>query len=202
MKNGLLIWNVLLTIIAGYLLITQLSGKGGKATTTKSSTTDSSNSNQPFRIAYFEMDSVEANYALVKDVKAELSKKEESINGELDRLSKNFQQKYNYFQNQAQSGTMTQPQSETASQELKSLKDQMDSRKQALDQEYGEMVTRRMKDVKKKIEEYLKEYNKTKGYSYIVSYEQELFFYYKDTSYNITSDLVKGLNDNYRVKKD
>ncbi|MEI9908824.1 MAG: OmpH family outer membrane protein [Bacteroidota bacterium] len=55
--------------------------------------------------------------------------------------------------------------------------------------------------LKTKIEEFLKEYNKTKNYSYIIVYEQGLF-YYKDTAYNITADVIKGLNEMYKSKKD
>ena len=102
MKNGLLIWNVILTLLIGYLLITHFSS--GKRTSTKerSITSDTAQSARNFSIAYFEMDSVEANFDMVRDVKAELSKKEDAINTELENLSKKFQQRYNYFQNKAQ----------------------------------------------------------------------------------------------------
>ena len=69
----------------------------------------------------------------------------------------------------------------------------MKARKQNLDQEYSEFTVKKMKDIKGRIEEFLKEYNKNKQYSYIVSYEQGLF-YYKDSVYNITNDVIKGLN--------
>ncbi len=69
-----------------------------------------------------------------------------------------------------------------------------------LDKTYNDYVTRRMQDVKTKIEEFLKEYNRDKGYSYIVAYEPGLY-YYKDTIYNITGDVVKGLNAMYNKKK-
>jgi outer membrane protein len=59
---------------------------------------------------------------------------------------------------------------------------------------------RKMRDVKSRIEDYLKEYNAQKGYSYIVAYEPGLF-YYKDTAYNITPDIIKGLNQRYIKKK-
>ena len=55
------------------------------------------------------------------------------------------------------------------------------------------------KNIKNKIEEYLKEFNKDKGYSYIISYEPELMFY-KDTIYNITDQLIQGLNAAYKKK--
>jgi outer membrane protein len=58
---------------------------------------------------------------------------------------------------------------------------------------------RKMKDVKNKIEEYLKTYNNEKGYSYIFAYEPGLF-YYRDTMYDITNDVIKGLNDIYKKK--
>jgi len=200
MKNGMLALNIILAVAVGYLLYAQLSSKKPGSSGNKFSSADTSAHNAPFRVAYFEMDSVEANFAMVKDIKAELSKKEDAINNEMDRLGRTLQQKYNYYQSQAQAGTMSQTQSEAAKQDLNALDENMKNRKQILDQEYNDYVVRRMKDVKASIEEFLKDYNQTKRYSYIVSYEQGLF-YYKDTTYNITADVVKGLNDLYKPKK-
>lgn len=201
MKNGLLIWNVLLTLIAGYLLFTHFAGeKSNKNGTPKERSKEAITNNGSFKIAYFEMDSLAANFDMVKDLKAEMLKREDAINSEMERLSKNLQQKYNYFQQQANSGNMTEEQSENAGREIKNLDDQMKNRKQTLDSEYSDFVMRRQNEIKTKIESFLKEYNKTKDFSYIVAYEQGLF-YYKDTAFNITSDVVRGLNEMYKNKK-
>lgn len=200
MKNGLLIWNVLLSLVAGYLLVMHFSSGKGKKVAAKSHGSDSLRNNGQFKIAYFEMDSVAANFDMVKEVKDELSKKEVAINQEIDRLTKNLQQKFNYYQNQAQSGSLTEAQSQAASEEMKKLDEQLKARKQQLDQEYSDFMVRRQNDIKTKIEGFLKEYNQTKDYSYIVSYEQGLF-YYRDTAYNITADVVKGLNQLHKPKK-
>lgn len=200
MKNGLLIWNVVLTLVSGYLLVSHFSGKKNTGSEKKDNGKVTSSSSSSFRIAYFEMDSLAANFDMVKDLKAEMIKREEAINAEMDRLSKNLQQKFNSYQQQATSGSMTEEQSEAASRDMKNLDDQMKSRKQALDSDYSDFVMRRQNEIKSKIETFLKEYNRTKDYSYIVSYEQGLF-YYKDTAYNITADVVKGLNDLYKTKK-
>jgi len=205
MKNGLLVWNVLLTLVAGYLLYTHFSSNKKTATGEKIETGAAATVNKDFRIAYFEMDSVEANFALVKDVKAELSKKEEAINSEMERMGKSLQEKYNYFQGQAQAGTLTEAQSQAASQELKNMDDQMKNRKQALDQEYSEFYTKKMREIKNTITLFLKEYNMTQNYSYITSYgDADGLFYYRDTTLNITADVVKGLNKVYKQssKKD
>nr|MBP7315871.1 OmpH family outer membrane protein [Chitinophagaceae bacterium] len=90
--------------------------------------------------------------------------------------------------------------SQKASQELEKMNDQMKARKQQLDQDYFDLRTRKETDIKIKIEDYCKEFNRNYGYNYIVSYEQGLFFY-KDTAFNITKELVNGLNEKYKPAK-
>jgi outer membrane protein len=196
MKNGLLIWNTILSLVAGYLLIMHFSS-GKKSGGNKTSGKENSVNTGQFRMAYFEMDSLAANFDLVKEVKSELTKKEDEINREIENLGKNIQQKYKYYQDQMQAGSMTQAQVDAASEEMKKLDDNMKLRKGQLDQEYNDLMVRRQNDIKTKIEAFLKEYNKTRNYSYIISYEQGLF-YLKDTAYNITADVVKGLNQLYK----
>ena len=199
MKNGLIIWNVVLTLLVGYLLFTQFGSKKKTVSSGQVAVNDTA-SNRQFRIAYFEMDSVAANFSFVKEVKDELRKKEDANNSELETLSKNIQQRYNYFQTKAQAGTLSQAESETASMELKKMDDDLKIRKQQLDQDYNDYMVRRQNEIKTKIETFLQDYNKDKGYSYIVSYEQGLFFY-KDSAYNITTDVIKGLNASYKPQK-
>jgi outer membrane protein len=122
------------------------------------------------------------------------------MTAEMDRMGKQFQEKYNYYLGQGQAGNLSQTQSEAASVELKKLDDDMKSRKQQLDQEYSDYMVRRQNEIKSKIETFLKEYNKGKDYTYIVSYEQGLF-YYRDTAYNITADVISGMNSLYKPEK-
>lgn len=193
-KKGMLIWNVLLSLVCVVLLYLQFIGGGGSLAGRKSA---SSLPSGPFRMAYFEMDSVAANFELVKELKAEMLKKEDSISVEMDRMARNMQQKYNYYQEQANTGVMNQAQSEAAGRDLKNLDDQIKGRKQALDAEYGDFVMRRQNEIKTKIETFLAEYNQNGQFSYIISYEPGLF-YYKDKAYDITADLIKGLNEKYK----
>jgi outer membrane protein len=111
-----------------------------------------------------------------------------------------MQERLNYYQNLAKAGTMTQEQQEAASLEMKNLDDELKNRKQSLDQEYNDFVMRRQNDIKTKIKNYIKDYNKTTAYSYIVSDDPGLF-YYQDTTFNITAQVVKGLNEFYKKKK-
>ena len=198
MKNGLLVWNVVLTLIAGYLLFSHFNnGKkaGSQITNEKKDTLTSS---KDFRIAYFEMDSIEAHFDMVKEVKDELGKKEASSNIQMDRAAKDYENKRQYYQGKQKD--MTQQEFESAVLDLKRIESDLSNLKQRLDQEYSELALRRGKEVKMTIEEFLKEYNAARNYAYIVAYEQGLF-YYKDSAYNITSDVIRGLNDKHRPDK-
>jgi outer membrane protein len=201
MKNGLLIWNVLLTIVAGYLLISHFSGKPDNTKQGARSTTDSLSGQAAFRIAYFEMDSVENQLNMVKDVKSEISRKDEEYTSSLSQLEYTYQSKIREYQQKEKAGTMVQADYEKAQIDIRQLEERLKNRKQELDQQYQDFVMRRNLSVKKKIEDFLTEYNKTHNYSYIVAYEQGLF-YYKDTVYNITEDVIRGLNEQYKSKKD
>ncbi len=199
MKNGMLALNVVLLVAVGVLFYLHFSSKGNatKAGTTAGNQAQSANPSD-FRIAYFEMDSLEASFAMVNDVKVELGKKEAAINGELARMEKTYQTKIAQYQQQGAS--MNQVQSEAAQRDVMQMQQNMQTRKQALDQEYQDFHMRKMKDVKSRIESFLADYNTSKGYKYIFANDQGLF-YYKDTAYNITADVIKGLNGIYTKKK-
>jgi outer membrane protein len=59
---------------------------------------------------------------------------------------------------------------------------------------------KKMQNVNKRIEDFLKEFNKDKGYAYILAHQPGTI-YYKDNRYDITSDVLKGLNESYKKKE-
>ena len=59
---------------------------------------------------------------------------------------------------------------------------------------------KKMQEVNKTIEAFLKEYNKDKTYAYILAHQPGMI-YYKDTAYDITEPILKGLNERYKKKK-
>jgi outer membrane protein len=201
MKNGLLIWNVVLTLLTGFLLISHFGGKKGSGKGERGSS-DTLMTMKPMRIAYFEMDSVASGFDVVKELKTELAKKEAAVQSEMDSRTGNIQEKLKRYQQQFEAGTMTQPQYDAASVELKKLEEDMRNRKAQLDQELNDFYVRRQSDIKSKIETYIKEFNKSKGYTYVLSDDPGLF-YYRDTTLNITKEVIKGLNEMYKpeVKK-
>ncbi len=167
-----------------------------RAATAKPAATDVAATGD-FKVAYFDMDSLAASFAMVLDAKSELARKEEAVNTEKSKMERNYKEKLDRYQ--AQAATMNQVQSESATKDMMQLQQQIQSRSQALEQDYQEVYTRKMKDVKERIEAFLKEYNAQKRYTYIVAYEPGLF-YYRDSTYDITADVIAGLNEAYKKK--
>lgn len=200
MKNGLLIWNIVLTLLVGYLVIDKFSSGKGKTSGPNSSQNDSTTLASSTRIAYFEMDSVASKFEEVKQLKAELTKKEEDNNKELNTLTQQFRDRYNYYQKKAEEGTLTEAQSIAAGEEMKQMEENLKNRKTKLEQEYNDFYMRRQNDIKAKIESFIKDYNKNGRYTYVVSDDPGLF-YYQDTTFNITNAVIEGLNKLYPLKK-
>ncbi|HEU4902213.1 MAG TPA: OmpH family outer membrane protein [Flavisolibacter sp.] len=197
MKNALLALNLVLLVAVGILFYLHFTGKKGTETRVASSNQKNTTTHGDCRIAYFDMDSINNSFVLIKDVKAELSKEEEKINSTLTNLQKSYNDRITHYQGQSQ--TMSQVESEKANRDILQLQDRIRTTKQEMEQKYQDLYMRKMQDVKAKVEEYLKEYNKGKGYAYILAYEPG-FIFYRDSALNITSDIITGLNEKYKKK--
>jgi outer membrane protein len=198
-KNVSLAFNVVLLILVGVLFYLHFSGSPKKASTQTLAASSKSTSADPsnFNIAYFEMDSIENNYTYLKDIKNQLKTREQGMSNELNGLKKRYFDKVNKFQQEAQ--TMTQERQGMMQQELMNEQKTIQNKEQGMGAEFQEESYKKMQDVNRRIEEYLKEYNKDKGYSYILAYQPGTI-YYKDAKYDITSEVLKGLNESYKKK--
>jgi outer membrane protein len=151
-----------------------------------------------FRMAYFNLDSLEAHYQYFKDVLDQVKGKENEMNAELNSMEKSYQKKITEWQKKG--SAMSQTESQEAQQEYAQMQQNYQTRKQTLQESLLKHNEDLKSDIRKKIEDYLKEYNKTKGYNYIIAYDANSFIYLKDSTSNITDDLVSGLNAAYNKK--
>ena len=197
-KNVLVGFNVVLLILVVILFYLHFSSTSKKteATAVKVGNTNN-NSAAPFRIAYFEMDSIENNYDYLKDVKNQLKAKENQLSGQLTTMKNRYMEKVNRFQQEAQ--TMTQERQGAMQQDLMQEQKVIQNKEQAVGAELQDESLRRLQNVNKTIEDFLKEYNKDKGYSYILGYQPGTI-YYKDSTFDITNDVVQALNERYKKK--
>lgn len=196
MKNISTILSILALALIGVLFYLHFAN-GDKQK--KVSVTADKNETNSFAVAYFDIDSLQEHYEYFKDVSGDIKKKESAMNAELNDLSNKAQRTIRKWQEKG--NTITQAEGEQAQREVGLLQQQYQQRKGELEQEMQKLQVDRMTELRKQVEEFLKEYNKSKKYAYILSYEPGFIIYYKDSAFNITGDLISGLNTQYKDKK-
>ena len=143
------------------------------------------------KVAYIDLDSLQNNYSYYKKIKADFERKQSAANDEITAMQKKYQNRAMQLQQKA--ATMNQKEQEAAMQEMNKMQQDLQTRKQNIDNELYNYNSKMKEDILTRIQDFLKDYNKDGKYSYIFSYEPG-FMFYKDSTLNITPDVIAGLN--------
>lgn len=190
MKNILLVFNIILLALVGYLYYLHFhTDKKNVVFHAESAAVDGSGHNA--RVAYIDLDSLQNNYSYYKKIKADFERKQSEANDEITAMQKKYQNRAMQLQQKAP--TMNQKQQEEAMQEINKMQQDLQSKKQNIDNELYNYNSKMKEDILTRIQDFLKDYNKDGKYSYIFSYEPG-FMFYKDSTLNITPDVISGLN--------
>lgn len=188
MKKALLITQIVLILAVSFLLFSHFQ----KQNNCNHANSNASNS---FKIAYFDMDSVQNNYTFYKEVAKQLTESEQVKRSELQKKKEENMAKLKEYQSKGDK--MSQAEMTKAQQDLAQRDREYNMAEQMKVSEMQDESFKKMQEVKKKIEDYLKEYNKKHGYAFIITNSSDMI-YYKDSVYNITKDIISDLNKAYK----
>ena len=149
------------------------------------------------KIAYVDIDSVSANYQLCKDLNAALQKKSDNAQATLIKKNKDLQTYYQQVQSQVQANALTREQYEAAQHTLQARQQDLQSLQERLNSEFQEEQAKALKEELDSINNFITAYNKTKGYNIILRKEVTL---YVDKTFDITNDIINGLNKKYKKR--
>lgn len=197
MKNFLLVTNIVLFILIGILYFLYFNGNKKTPSQNVSAATATPTAIGT-KVAYIDLDSLQNNYAYYKKIKADFEKKQEAANNQITALQKKYQARA--IQLQQKGPTMNQQEQESAMQEMNKMQQDLQEKKQGLDNDLYNTNSKMKEDILFRIQNFLKDYNTDGKYSYIFSYEPG-FMFYKDTTLNITPDVIAGLNELYSENK-
>jgi outer membrane protein len=189
MKNILLVFNCVLLVLVGYLYYLHFQHDKKPVEAVHSSAV--ANSTEKSKVAYIDLDSLQNNYSYYKKIKADFERKQSAANDEITAMQKKYQSRAMQLQQKA--ATMNQKEQEEAMQEMNKMQQDLQNRKQSIDNELYNYNSKMKDDILTRIQNFLKDYNKDGKYSYIFSYEPG-FMFYKDSTLNITPDVIAGLN--------
>ena len=147
------------------------------------------------RIAYVNLDSLEANVEIWKAKQEEFKNKQEQMQNELEHSYLQMQNEAATLQKKADANQMTQSEGEAAQKHLMQLRQSLETRKQALTEQLVKQQETSNKDLKDRLNTFLEEYNKTRHYDYILSYASAGSpILYANKALDITKDVVAGIN--------
>lgn len=166
---------------------------------TKPSATAEAPKNEP-KIAYVEVDSIMSQYNYWKEVTKLMQQKEQNIQKTLAGKQQSLQQAAANFQQGIQSNKYTQQQAQQIQASLQKQAQDADGLQQRLGAEYQSEVAKYNKALSDSIHSYLKALNKDKKYTMILAKQGDNILY-ADKAYDITDEVVKGLNKAYKGMK-
>ena len=152
------------------------------------------------KIAYVDLDSIDAGFEFYKGKIEAFEKKKDGLdrqlNGayqQLDKRRVDFLQKGN---------AITQAEADAFKKEYDQQLQYLENQRRKTEQDVQQEAMIMRDDIFKKINEYLSGYCKERGYTYVFSYTKNAnIFLYEDPVFNITEEVVTGLNAMYKKEE-
>lgn len=152
------------------------------------------------KIAYVEVDSIMSQYKFCKDYSLILQKKGQNIQSTLASKQQALQAAAANFQQKVQQNAYTREQAEAIQAGLQKQSADLQGLNQRLSNEFQVETEKYNAALRDSLRHFLNEYNKDKKYSLILSKAGDNLLY-ADKAFDITNDVVAGLNKAYKPVK-
>ena len=154
------------------------------------------------KIAYVNLDSLNAQYLFITEKSAELEKSasaaEAKVKGESEKRQKEVDDLVLY----AQKGNLPADEQATVQNRLGQLQNELAQIQQREEEMLIQSEAALQEDLRKKLEVYTANYAKANGWDYIFSYQSTApLILFANPIYDLTSEVVKGLNAEYETEK-
>lgn len=151
------------------------------------------------KIAYVEVDSIMSQYKFCKEYSLILQKKGQNIQNTLAQKQQALHAAAANFQQKVQQNAYTREQAEGVNASLQKQNNDLQILNQRLSAEFQNETDQFNKALRDSIQHYLASYNKDKKYSIIFSKQGDNLLY-ADKAYDITNEIIAGLNKAYKGK--
>lgn len=151
------------------------------------------------KIAYIEVDSLMTQYEFCKEYTLELTKRSENYQATINSRMQKLQNDVVAFQQKAQQGGYTPEEGQKAQARLQKQQEELQKLQEELTVKFDKEQQKYNQIMRDSIQSFLRDYNKQKGYSIILSKAGDNILY-ADPAMDITTDVVNGLNKRYKKK--
>jgi len=183
------------TMLAACLTMTSC----GNKTQGENSANEKSGDIQGAKIAYVELDSLMNQYQLYKDYSEVLTRKGTNIQNTLGEKQRTLEAHAASLQKKYENnGLTTRDELERAQNNLQREQADLQELAERLNGEFNAEQARINEEARDSIQSFLKRYNEDKKYDYVMIKAGDNLLI-ANPQYNITQDIVEGLNKNYKI---
>ncbi len=199
MKITNIVTNVVLAAAVIVLFIFHFTGKNKSQGKSEKGISGTMADPSDISIAYFNMDSVMSQWDLYFEYQQDLGQKQSELEADFAGRTETFYQGVQDAQYKIQRQLVTRSEAEQLQQQLAAEEQNLmtlQNQYSAQLQEEGMVKNRKMLDM---IERHVTELSESKGYSYVYSYQFGGNLIYGAKPYDITTEVVNGLNEKYQL---
>lgn len=192
--------NIFAAGLTAFAFIMGMTSCGNSATEEKDLTLATDSQCVGLRIAYVEIDTLMSQYNFCKDYTILMNKKGENIRATLASKERALQANAAELQKKYESNQFTtKEQVEQAQMSLAKQQQDLQSLNERLMNDFAEEQAKYNNEMRDSIQSFLREYNKTKKFDYIISKAGDNLLI-ANKKFDITDEVVSGLNKRYKQK--
>lgn len=201
MKNVNYLINGVLAAAVVVLFVMQFSNKKSSDSTAPVGT-QISESEVVLPIAYIDVDSLLKNYNLAHDISETLIRKQEGARANLNEKARQLENEMKEFQRKIENNAfLSRERAEAEQNRLVRKQQELQELDQRLSIEFMNEQQKMNQQIRDSINNYINHYNTSKKFHMIISNTNNDNLLYADKAYDITSEVVNGLNTRYTSKK-
>lgn len=193
------IQNIITSSIAAFSILTLVACKNKDTGNTTTPSNNSETTTPSTKIAFINLDSLDANYQYIIDGKAKFEAEQKNMEAELKRLEQSIQAQYRTLQKKIDDKSISQVEYESMGKKIQSMEQNYQQKGQALSGQFMMKTDSFQVQYRKKVDDFLASYNKDGKYDYILTYQYGgTNVLYANKALDITNDVVTGLNAAYK----
>lgn len=198
---GNIILNGLLVIAVVVLFVLHFTGEAEKQSENpKKSTTTFKQSEDDLSIAFVNSDLILERYELVKKLANQLDRESRKKDADLQARQKEFESEAAYFQESMQKQSLSEKRAQGIYEQLMAKQEEIYQIQQQYSAELAQQEFEINMTLLDSIRNYLQRMNVKKQYDYILNYNASGSILQAKGNFDITEDVLQGLNSEYLAK--
>jgi outer membrane protein len=151
------------------------------------------------QVAYYSVDSLNANYQLVKDVTADIEVKVKAETSKFEAEVKSFENWAVGMEKKMRNQELSQNEQEQFAQQYQKRQMELAQKEQDIAARIEEMQITELTRATNRVNAFVKEYALKNGYDMVFQYQIGGQIIYINEAFDATEDIINGLNEEYKT---